>query len=381
MGSETNNSTFSNNATPSILGFEYQKLIALEYCLNSKSGDIVYIECYGDVATKDATIETKHHEKELNLADQSPEFWKTLKNFVLEKEITDQFSKLILHTTASINQKSIFWDWNSKNSNEKYCSIEKYKYSSIDSINRYVALIFNFNDSYQKADLLNILNRFEIRSSQPDIRKKCDELKDHPVLSLVDEKYRDELLQYLHGYITKRAIKNHDKWHIVYDEFIRDIRSYTKKYMNDKIPFPEDSLEIKIAGNNNYVFIEELKKIDLESKVEEAVIDYLKTAESTIQLIRWGGQTTTVAIDNFESELHMKMKNLKEINALDLSISDLSKPQTIKKSKGLFFGCKNFEKLSIRGVQDIELYYQHGKMHKIVEDHKFVWRFLEEDVS
>ncbi|WP_162185038.1 hypothetical protein [Enterobacter sichuanensis] len=34
----------SNNATSNILGFDYQKFIALERCLSGKENDVIWIE-------------------------------------------------------------------------------------------------------------------------------------------------------------------------------------------------------------------------------------------------------------------------------------------------------------------------------------------------
>ncbi len=37
----------SNNATKKLLGFDYQKLLALESCLNAKENETIWIECFG----------------------------------------------------------------------------------------------------------------------------------------------------------------------------------------------------------------------------------------------------------------------------------------------------------------------------------------------
>jgi hypothetical protein len=203
--------SFSNDATKKILGFEYQKLIALECCLNSKPGDIIYIECYGDVSTEDTIIETKNHLEKINMTDQSPDFWKTLRNFVKEKEITTQYSKLILHTSAAVKEESIFSNWNKKNCDEKLRLIEHFKESPNCSIKEFSDFIFNFNDSYQENDLLEVLEKLELHVSQPNVIEKLNELKGHPVFSIVDEKYRDNFLTYLHGYITKKAIDDRNQ--------------------------------------------------------------------------------------------------------------------------------------------------------------------------
>jgi len=373
--------SFSNDATKKILGFEYQKLIALEYCLNSKPEDIIYIECYGDVSTKDTIIETKNHLKEFNMTDQSIDFWKTLRNFVKEREITTQYSKLILHTSAIVREESIFSVWNEKNCEEKLRLIEQFKENPNDSIKEFSNFIFNFKDSYQENDLLEILDKLELRISQPNVIEKYCELKEHLAFVIVDEKYRDTLLEQLIGYITKKAIDDNNRWKIISTDFMRDLQSYAKRCLSEKIPFPEVSIDVAFTGDENFLFIKELKEIELENKVEEAVVDYLTAEESSLRLIKVGGFSTSTAIDSFEIELYGRMNTTKELHFLDISGPDISKAKAIYQSKKLFLICKNFEKLSIRDVQSIEMYYQHGKMHKIVEERKFIWRFLGEDIS
>jgi hypothetical protein len=151
--------------------------------------------------------------------------------------------------------------------------------------------------------------------------------------------------------------------------------------MNEEIPFPEVSIDVAVTGNENFVFVKELKEVELDDKVSEAVVDYLMAAESSLQLIELGGSSTSTAIDNFEIELCGKMNATKELYSLDIQVPEISRSKAIYQSKKLFFKCKTFEKLRIRGIQSIEMYYQHGKMHKIVEERKFRWRFLKEDIS
>jgi hypothetical protein len=376
-----NGTSFSNDDTKKILGFEYQKLIALECCLNSNPEDIIYIECYGDVSTRDVIIETKNHLEEFNMTDQSPDFWKTLRNFVKERNITTQYSKLVLHTSAIVKEKSIFSNWNEKSCEEKLRSIEQSKENPNESIKKFSDFIFNFNDLYKQNDLLEILEKLELQVSQPNVIEKYDELKGHKAFLIVDERYRDTLLKQLIGDITKKAIDDKNQWKIVCSDFFLDLRSYAKRFLSEEIPFPEVAIDVTVTGDEGFMFIKELKDIELEDKVVEAVIEYLMSEESSLQLIKLGGPSTGIAIDHFENELHGKMNATKALHLLDLSMPKILKSKTITHSKKLFFTCKAFEKLSIKGVQSIEMCYQHGKMHKIVEERNFVWRFLEKDIS
>ncbi len=103
--------TFSNDATSKLLGYDYQKLIALEKCLDAKPNQYIWIECKGDVADNNTTSEIKHHSLRHNITSNSVDVWKTLKNYVSEFHIAKLFDNLILHTTSSINEDSIFFNW------------------------------------------------------------------------------------------------------------------------------------------------------------------------------------------------------------------------------------------------------------------------------
>jgi len=373
--------TFSNDATRKLLGYEYQKLFALECCLNSKPGDIIYIECYGDVATSDTSYEVKYHGAPHNLTDQSPDFWKTLKNFVIERNSLTLCSKLILHTTSHVRDDSIFFEWNSKKAEERLRLIKSAAKQPNDTIKKYTEIIFDFDETYSETDLIEILRRFEINSSQILIKEKCDELKNHPTFTFVDENLRDALLNQLYAYISRKAIEDSNRWHIIFNIFKKDIQGYIRSFQQSEIPFPKEPEGIEYTGHEKYRFINELRAVDLDSEVESAVIEYLMAEKNSLKLIETGGYFVQESLDLFESDLKNKMILQKRREAIDLELTDLSTPKAIKTSKKLFINCKLFDRMRIRGVQPIEMYYQYGKMHKIVDEQGFCWEFTGVDLS
>jgi len=106
------NDIFKNDNTLKELGNLYKVLIALEKCLNAKPNQHIWIECKGDVATEDTSIEVKHHADTHNLTSNSEDAWKTIKNYVENFDIAKTFTHLILHTTSSVPDESIFHNWN-----------------------------------------------------------------------------------------------------------------------------------------------------------------------------------------------------------------------------------------------------------------------------
>jgi len=371
----------SSDATLAMLGFEYQKLVALQYCLESRSGDIVYLECFGDIATSDASIETKHHASDSILTNQSPDFWKTLRNHVRNRIKLSQFTRLVLHTTSRISDDSIFRSWNELSGEEKYNRLETVRVHPNKGIMDFVKDIYNFNDAYTRKDLIAILERVQIYHLQKTADEIFSEIKDHQYFFVVKEIYRKELIRYLHGVISLKAIENKYRWEIIISDFLSDLRSHMQRYCRDEIPFPDILENVKYTGSETFPFITELKAVDLDSEVQKAFIDFIRAEKSSMELLKRGAYTMQESIDVFESELKERMDNYKKRHALTLVQSDLQTPKSILKSKELYFDCKIFEKHKICGVQEIQMYYQHGKMHKIVNDRKFVWQFLPREVA
>ncbi len=374
---DDSNNVVSTDASKQILGFEYQKLFAIKCCLDSKSGDIIYLECKGDIANSDTVYETKHHCDISHLTEANPEFWNTLMNLVKEHEKRIQYSRLILHTTSLINANSIFADWNIKSPTEKLSIIKLIRDKSYKTVKSYTDVIFSFNNSYQESILTDILSKFEIHSSQLNIYELYEQIKSK--LYFVPEKYRDDLLKQLQGYVDARLIEDTNCWHIVYDAFEHDLQGYVRKYSNEKIPFPEEPTDIQYEKSQNYRFIDKLKEVDLDKEIPKALTDFLKGDIISIKLIEYGGPATHTAINNFEVDLCDKMRTTKRSHSLKLLQKQLSSNATLQ-SKELYYTCSNFEKMRIDGVQDIRRYYQHGKMHKIVDEGLFEWKF-EEDMN
>ncbi len=374
---------FSNDATKKILGFEFQKLIALEICLNASPHDILYIEGYGDLAISDISMEVKHHEVKNNMPLQSPDFWKTLKNYVQEKEKLEQFTQIFLYTTSIITRKSPFFSWNEKTKEAKFDLIVSIRENPNESIQAFANTVFNFNSHYQKEELLEILEKFSIIHSQKTIFEKYNDIINDRIFFSLDEKDKIKIVEYLHGKISLKPIKDRILWEIIISDFQNDCRSIIRRFVQNEIPFPDINVDVQYTGNEEYRFITELKKIELQDEIQNAFIDYIRAENTSLELIKRGANLIEKSINDFEKELLGQINNQKKIHALNLSRLNLSTPTSIKESKKLYFNCRSLNKLKIRDVQEIQSYYQYGKMHKIVNDeiNEFVWLFLEKDIQ
>ncbi|MBL1276303.1 MAG: hypothetical protein COB30_009450 [Ectothiorhodospiraceae bacterium] len=367
---------FSNDATFKLLGFEYQKLIALEKCLDAKPNERIWIECRGDVANKDTSMEIKHHSSNHNITSNSEDVWNTLKNYITEINITQTFTNLILHTTSSIPNSSIFFDWNRLAIAEKRRKVLNHTPSA--TIKSYYETVAKCSEENLKL----ILGRFEIISNQPKIEEMWENLKKHSALIIVPLNLRDQAIQELYGYITKQAISNPNMWQIDINDFQRDMRHSISKFTTDKVPFPfisEGSVQPK-KKNGELIFIQKMKDIKLKKKNQEiAISDYFRAQETQITMLS-SSPTLRDSLERYDNNIERDLENEKSSTSYDLSESDINTEKADKESRDLYFRCIRKPEAAITGVADVQKYYKDGRVHHVIDEGTFEWKYREDDI-
>lgn len=366
----------ANNATPNILGFDYQKLVALEQCLNGKENEVIWIECLGDVAHQGTSIEVKHHISETFLNDTHRDFWKTLYNLITGESIYSEFSRFELLTTSKIKTESIFYNWNNLAKHEKLKKLKSV--SPTKTIERYYQTIISKEDKI----ITSVIERLFIVSSQPNIEEKVNTLKEHTALFLIPDNYKTNFIEKMLGYISLKAIENMNLWHIEYNEFKREMIGFSIPYVKKDYPFPLiRKSEITCDNITRYYFVDELKTINIgEKMVTEAVIDYLRSEKSMLRLIKFHSSVAQ-HLEEFDDDLLQDMELLKFRHSINLSKSCSSNAENIpiELSQLMYSDCLMLQLKQIRNVQSIEKYYQKGRVHSHVELKNFSWLFEEND--
>lgn len=363
-----------NNATSKIIGFDYQKLIALKKCFDARAGETIYIECLGDVACGNEAIEVKHHQGDHSLINTSIDFWKTLKNLVEEKEMFFQFNKLILYTTSKIKKGSIFDGWDKLSKQQKYQKVKAI--SPNQTIKPFYEQIFKD----LKEDIELILDRLIIYSEMPKVKTLLNSLEEHPIFTAFEKKDRKRIIDELVGMLSRSAIENSNKWNIVKDDFDRDFRVIAQEYMVNGIMFPKVSKhEINIEESKEFLFINEIKKINYEKRIKEALLDFLRADKSAIELIKHS-PIIYKKIKEFEEDLleELERKKMGYSNRINKKILKTEEANNI--SRELYDSCLEIKKLEIPGIIHIKNYFQHGRIHSIIEEEEFKWEFIKEDL-
>ena len=373
------NAKFKNDTTLTRLGDQYQYLIALECCINAKSEeDIIYIEQRGDVATSDETTEVKHHsDREHKISDRHTDFWKTLKNWVENYEVISSYKKYVLLTTSGINEKSNLFDWNVKTKEEKLEKITEIKKTkTTDTIKPFVEVVFTFNEKYTEKTLKEILDKFCISYNQPVIEDKVKELLEQPFFKPFPKKNRMPFLDLLMGYILSAGRENAKNWQIKISEFNCFVEKNSKNYTSESLPIPDTykNVTITVSTFENRNFVKELKKVDLNEFVQDAVNDYFRTQKTVID-VKNNDLFFTESFSHYQDNVISADLRLIKSNC-ELDVVDRSnEAERIKHSKRTYFEAMQLKLKQIKGYVENKEFFQRGTIHTIVdsEENDFCW--------
>ncbi|MDQ8005504.1 MAG: hypothetical protein REI64_11945 [Pedobacter sp.] len=370
--------TLDNDATKKLLGFEYQKLVALEYCLNAQNGEYVFIECFGDVQYGNESIEVKHHEGDTNLTSNSVDVWKTLKNLVAEYDKLKSNDRFILHTTQNIPKDSIFHNWNSLKKDTKYKTLKDHDISTTSKVFKDEI----FGKKISKTDLLVILDKFVIFSGEPKVNEKLVQLKKHATFKLIHDDLKSAAVGVLHQWVVEKAIDNSNKWEINITDFNSDLQFSLSKFTKDYVPFPsvresERNDENLVKG---YRFIEKLGAISLRNNdLHQAFQDYVRSEEAYEEILKIN-PTLKDNVIKYEEEISSSLKSEKSAALYQLSNYSFIDNSHIKKSQEVYFRCINNPHNEIIGFNGTQRFFRNGRIQNINETTDFEWLYKETDL-
>jgi hypothetical protein len=369
---------FKNDSTKSKLGDQYQYLIALECCINAANDDVIYIEQRGDVATEDTSTEVKlHNSKNHKISDRHIDFWKTLNNLAENYEVISSYKKLVLLTTSSIQEKSKLVGWNAMTKEEKLKTITGIKEEKVtDTIKDFVELVFTYNTKYTEKTLLEILDKFCISHDQPVIEDKVKELIESQFFKLIPKKNRKPFLDNLMGYILAEGREKAENWEIKASEFNSFVQSQTKNYASEAIPIPDTYQDAKteIEKFEDHNFVKEIKKIDFETQLQDAVNDYYRTQKTVINIKNndlYNPKSFSHYQDNIIAQDLKLIKQKCELDVADRRNTE----ERIKQSKKTYLDAMMMPVKQIAGYSDNKDFFQRGTIHTIInsEENDFCW--------
>lgn len=377
-----------NDATLVKSGDIFQYYIALRDCFKLNNGDKLQIEVNGDVSLvaalskKSFQREVKHHFGEKTLSDRDVDFWKTLSNWYIEHDRITTFSSLILHTTATIPSDSPFYNWNTKEPNDKITvlqSIGQFNKKREEIFRKYYNKIFS-EEIYDEIKLLDILSRFTIESSQNQISGISKEFSSY--IGHIPENNRDNYIGALLGRIVSIVKDPPHRWEVTREEFDKILQQESPAYSSpSEKPLPRDFAEVNIPEQTaksllNKEFVEAIRKIKYDKQIPDAVSDYWK-AEMTVMKYFKEDFLYLKSLPLYKNELKRQLKYVKESKVIETE--GMNRTIEIKNSKLMYTEVMRWDAKDFGSIVRNQGYFQRGIIHTIVDDKKFSWDVGEED--
>ena len=375
-----------NDASPQQAGTIYQYLIALKDCFELNDGDTLQIELQGDVSIINNSSgvfqkEVKHHFDDKNLSDRDIDFWKTIANWYTEYDRTKSFSHLILSTTASVSKSSCFYNWNKLSKNDKLeivRNVGRVKKEKEETFRHQYDRIFN--ESYNEENLLDILEKFAIESSQTSLKGISNEFSKY--ILTIPEENRDGYIGALLGRILKKITVPPHKWEFTKKEFDEICQTEAATHsMKGSAPLPRDYAkssmpDFEAAALEQKWFVQAIKEIEYDREIKTAMSDYWK-ATMTIARYFKNNLMYCESLEEYTDELSNRLhfaKSNREIEA-----SGVDDKEKIKISQKMYNDVMQWEANDFGSIIRNQGYFQRGVIHDIVDEKAIKWKVGEKD--
>ena len=378
--------TAINDATLKQAGTIYQYLIALRDCYELEEGEILQIEVNGDVSIINNERgkfqkEIKHHFVDKNLSDRDEEFWKTLANWYAEYERVKRFSKFILSTSASVSDNSPFFGWNGF---DKYKKLKRIAEIGTEHKEREETFRkqYNriFNNSYDEEQLLDILDKFDIKSAQTSIEGISQEFEKY--IGHIPNRNRDGYIGALLGEILIRVKNPPHKWEVTKQEFNSILQRVTPSYMKEGVvPLPNSYAvaqvpEDEVSELEQKKFVKAIREINHERMITDAISDYWKT-DITIAEYFQNNFMYLDSLEQYKTDLKSRMHYAKSNSEIDAE--NMDENEQIKISQHLYNDIMLWKADDFGSIIRNQDFFQHGVIHNIVDETEFNWKVGEEN--
>lgn len=346
----------SNNVPGQAEGYYLQETRFLYHLLDAKSGDLVCLECLGDVATKhsDGTVTTEEDKSAISenpVTDRSVNLWKTFYNWIraveegrLDPHKTcfriyvphDKFSGSFIEKLHKANTEEVVQSTLHDIKEQLWGKPPEFdlKNSVSDSICEYVNYFF----THEKTTIQIVIN-FEYEkggfAGYDDINTK---LLSKFIPPEHIEIFRHQMLGWIKERIDK-LIANGEIAMISHDEYIKEGQAFLRKLDRQGIlnsvaskPSPEQAIE---QIDKSPMYVRQLEYIDQDfNEIITAVCDFMM---AEIDRYHWieNGLMHKNSADEFEANLSRTWNNVRgEVRATESSLL----PE--QQGAAVYFKCK-----------------------------------------
>ncbi|WEV08847.1 hypothetical protein [Clostridium perfringens] len=283
---------------------------------------------------------------------------------------------MVLYTTSSINLTSPFYDWNNKDENEKLSLLLKIGSDQKDdeeTFRKFYNKIFD-KDFYDEDRLKIILSRFTIEHNQRKISGISNEFDCY--VGHIPEENRDNYIDALLGRILALVKYPPYRWELSRQDFDKILQQESSAYSNSgEKPLPDIFSDEEVSDDEkealiNKNFVEEIKRIQYEDVIQDAISDYWKTNMTIIKYFKEDFLYNR-SLPKYKNTL---LKNLKYRKRDSVILSkNKSRDEQIDNSQLLYNDVMRWEAKDFGSIIKNQDYFQRGVIHTIVDDKEFSW--------
>ena len=377
-----------NDATLQKTGDVYQYFLALLECFSLKSGETMTIETYGDVSRispntqRSLQKEIKHHINKQNLSDRNEDFWNTLENWCTESSIMASFDKLVFCTTATVQKKSIFYEWNEKTPTEKYEILREcgeIVKSKEKSFRVHYSQIF-CSDSLKRKEIEDVLGKVEIWPDQLVI-SRLDVLFFEAARHIPTTNKR-LYIDYLLGRIISKVADPPHKWIVKAEEFNQMVIDATARFSkSDTVNLRRYSTDGEPSAQqleflSDKVFVKEIERIEYSDVISEAITDYWRTHTQVISKAQ-NDMLFMESLPSYRTDLLRRLTSEKRRSKRAISGKPVN--DQVLASQDMYDRATGWEASNFGYVIGNEGYFQNGIIHEIVDEKEFTWHLGDND--
>lgn len=374
----------SNDATSSIGGTIYQICVALERAFMLEEGQKLWIEKFGDVTVSGhEQIEAKQYSDPLT--DSHPNFWNTLKNWLLPGFNHAEYSHLTLLTTQSIGVNSKFIEWNDVNSTgrlkilldileESEARHKKIQESKSDekTVTPSQSLLDQrfVLDLQKREKLVEVISKISIASDSPrldELRKKIFDRHGKTILQAKRDAFLDDLMGYLLNPCTVQS-----GWEVSFSEFSEKLTTVSNHYRRGTVVFPVKLITLtpeNLVHQEKKRFVRKLHEIKYSDVISDAIRHYMFASITVIDEFK-NYEVNPMSYQTYQSNLKQSQQTRHRLAKRQLS------GDSIVASQNFYDVLTGEPPQPFPSFEQTPMEFRNGVLHMLADDEAddFHWR-------
>ena len=381
--------TIRGDASPQVKGFLYQFLVALQFCLEMKSNQALYIENFGDFAIKTAgegesiSAESKHYSTtKIHLLHNN--VINTLYNWAQPNFHQEHYSKLLLITTQDVregdalnliiktdNKYKVFVDELNKEVNRIKDKLKEDK-----KVNPKATLSTDKEKTMKQLEYLcdvehknvvqEILCKWVMNAGCLDFKELYESIVNR-YASMLEERKGELYIDGLFAMIINPGIVEKG-WCIKREDFKKRQQELNSDFSTKNISFPTigEPTEAETEGLGSSLFVEKLRIANLEREIARAIHDYVKTNNLIMREIK-GRPVRDVGLEKYKDNLRSLFES--HYNAHTVEFTFDPNQNVFKSSQKFYYAMQNAcLQVKMEPLNSVDVYFAKGVLHILADD-------------